>query len=207
MKPIELLWFEDVNPFNEPVFAFPAVGRLSMRQMLMLGVGTFISWILYQSTSNYTSFSIVILMSYLALKKHKVQSPESQLFSIFLFYIKLNRKKINNRKKSSKLVVAQPYKPKFQKLDNHIPVRQVYSEPLKPIRLKIRLQKPDGTPIPNTEAKVVFDGKVACSLSTDANGELEAIVIPQSLGEKRLEIYARGLDFPVYREIISIWCG
>ncbi|MEW6043439.1 MAG: hypothetical protein AB1608_04180 [Thermoproteota archaeon] len=215
MKSIELLWFEDVNPFNEAVFAFPIIGKLSMRQMLILGLGIMISWSIYQATANYASLIPMLVSCYLTFKKQKIRSTESHIFAILCFYLrtKSNTKKIGRtialiqKNKSSKLIFAEPYRPKLEKTGREIPIRQVFSDPLKPIRLKIQIQKTDGQAIANTEAKIVFDGKVVSTLSTDNNGELEAIVIPQTLGEKKLEIYAKGIGIPVYQEIMSIKHG
>jgi hypothetical protein len=212
MKSIELLWFEDVNPFNEAVFAFPLVGKLSMKQMLVLGLGIIVSWGIYQSTANYVSLAPLFGCCYLAFKKQKVQSTESQIIAILYFYIRSRNnlnKKISSKhpliqKKSKKLIIAEPYRPKLEKTGKEIQIRQVFSDPLKPIRLKIKIQRTDGKPIANTEAKIVFDGKVVSTLSTDTNGELEAIVVPQTYGEKKLEIYAKGIDIPVFQEMMSI---
>ena len=85
-----------------------------------------------------------------------------------------------------------------------IALREVYADPLKPMRLKIQIQRPDGLVICNTETKIVFDDKVISTMSTDNNGEIEAIVIPQTTGQKKLTVYAKGIELPVYQEIISV---
>jgi hypothetical protein len=211
LRPIDLLWFEDVNPFNESVFEFPLVGKLSMRQMLILGLGVMISWSLYQSTGNYLSLVPILAAAYIALKKHKVRTTESQLLAILLFYAGLKaRGRTNtlktkiNAKSTTKLRLAEPFRPKLVGREKDINTREIYTDPLRPIRLKIHLQKIDGRVISNTETKIVFDGKVVSTLSTDNNGEVEAIVIPQTTGDKKLSIYAKGVELPVYKEIISV---
>ncbi|MGI0004727.1 MAG: hypothetical protein ACREAX_05460 [Candidatus Nitrosotenuis sp.] len=216
MTSIELLWFEDVNPFNESVFEFPVVGKLSMRQMLILGLGVMLSWSLYQSTASYMSLIPMLVAAYISLKKHKVRTVESQLFAILLFYVRLKAKngtkkptsripQMHKIKKTvSKLRVAEPFRPKLELSRKEINTREIHTDPLRPIRLKIHLQKTDGKVIANTETKIVFDGKVVSSLSTDSNGEVEAIIIPQTTGEKKLAIYAKGVELPVYQEIISV---
>jgi hypothetical protein len=217
LKSIDLLWFEDVNPFNESVFEFPVVGKLSMRQMLILGLGVMLSWSLYQATANYLSLVPVLAAAYISLKKHKVRTTESQLFAILLFYVglkakngtkrpisRITRTAHKNKKITSKLRMAEPFRPKLEISEKEISTREIHTDPLKPIRLKIHLQKTDGQVISNTETKIVFDGKVVSTLSTDNNGEVEAIVIPQTIGEKKLVIYAKGVELPVYEEIISV---
>ncbi len=217
MKSIDLLWFEDVNPFNESVFEFPAVGKLSMRQMLILGLGVMLSWSLYQSTANYLSLVPILAAAYVSLKRQKVRTTESQLFAILLFYVGLKAKNgtkkpiskmaktaYKNKKIASKLRIAEPFRPKLEMSGKEINTREIHTDPLKPIRLKINLKKTDGQVISNTETKIVFDSKVVSTLSTDSNGEVEAIVIPKTTGEKKLVIYAKGVELPVYEEIISV---
>jgi len=214
LRSIELLWFDDVSPFNESVFEFPVVGKLSMRQMLMLGLGMMLSWGIYQSTASYAALIPALVAAYVSLKKHKVMTIESQLFAILIFYARL---KTGGAKKSptsatstaktkaaGKLRLAEPFRPKLEPSKKTIPVREIYADPLRPIRLKIHLQKMDGQAICSTETKIVFDGKVVSTLSTDNNGEVELVVIPQTVGEKKLVIYAKGVELPVYQEIISV---
>ncbi|MBI1664006.1 MAG: hypothetical protein IS860_11115, partial [Nitrosopumilus sp.] len=72
MRPREVLWFEDVNPFNEPVFSFPFIGRLSMRQLAILGVGFMISYALFQSTGDVLAIAPALVTAFFALKKQNV---------------------------------------------------------------------------------------------------------------------------------------
>ncbi len=219
MRSIDLLWFEDVNPFNESVFEFPVVGKLSMRQMLILGLGVMLSWSLYQSTGNYLSLAPILMAAYISLNKHKVRTIESQFFSVLLFCAETKAKTgakkptttdeatHKTKKPAGKLRMAEPFRPKLEVQGKEIGTREIYTDPLRPIRLKIHLQKTDGQVIANTETKIVFDGKVVSTLSTDNNGEVEAIVIPQTIGEKKLAIYAKGVELPVYQELISVKHG
>lgn len=208
------MWFEGVNPFNESVFEFPIIGKLSMRQMLILGLGVMLSWSIYQSTGNYLALIPILAAAYVSLKKHKVMSIESQILAILLFYARsrgnAGPKKqktfemTHKKKANSKLRLAEPFRPKLEVKEKEISTREIHADPLKPIRLKIHLQMIDGHVIANTETKIVFNGKVISTLSTDNNGEVEAIVIPQTIGEKKLVIYAKGVELPVYQEIISV---
>ena len=157
--------------------------------------------------------------AYISLKKHKVKTTESQLFAILLFYVGIKTKNATKKPRSEistahktkkvahKLRIAEPFRPKLELSEKEISIREIYADPLKPIRLKIHLQKTDGQVIASTETKIVFDGRVISTLSTDNNGEIEAIIIPQTTGEKKLAIYAKGVELPVYQEIISVKYG
>ncbi len=217
MKPIEILWFEDVNPFNESVFGFPIIGRISMRQMTILGIGALFSWMLYQTNGSFISLIPLGLTAFLALKKQKVRSTEIQFFMLMLFFF-ADKKKSNviktkyatrlalHKKKAgiSNLGLAEPFNPKMKIARNEINVRELYADPLKPIRLKIKLERIEGKSITNKQTRIICDGNVVSTLSTDNNGELEAIIVPQTLGKKKIQIFAEGMMQPVFEEILSI---
>lgn len=217
MKPIEILWFEDVNPFNESVFGFPIIGKLSMRQMVIFGTGALFSWMAYQANGGFISIIPLGFAAFLALKKQKVRSAEIQFFMLLLFFFS-NQNKSNviktkcgaelrlNKKKtgSSNLGLAEPFNPKLDVVRNEINVREICADPLKPIRLKIKLERIEGKSITNKQTRIVCDGNVISTLSTDNNGELEAIIVPQTLGRKKIQIFAEGMTQPVFEEILSI---
>lgn len=223
LKSIELLWFEAISPFNESVFSFPMIGKLSMRQMLILGVGAVISWSLYQSTGDFMSAIPAVIGAVFALKKQKVLPLESMLLSVLMFYVmngsskketrknsKKTKQKILFRRKqkskysSTKLKFADGFSSKFDVIGKEIKTREIYSDPLKPIRMKIKVQKTTGQVIANTRSRILFDGNVISTLSTDGNGELEVIVIPKTTGEKKLQVVSEGFEKPVFEEILSV---
>ena len=215
VKPVEILWFEDVNPFNEAVFGFPVIGKLSMRQMAILGIGALFSWIFYQASGNFASYIPIGITAFLALKKQKVRPLEMQLFAVLMFYFggkkRSNVKKAKNITKlqlkkpgSSKLGFAKPFNPKMAIVGKEVNVREIYADPLRPIRLKVKLERIEGKSISNRQTRIVFDGNVVSTLSTDNNGELEVIIIPQTLGKKKLQIFAEGVEQPVFEEILAI---
>lgn len=217
MKPIEILWFEDVNPFNEAVFGFPVIGKTSMRQIAILGIGVLFSWALYHASGNFASLILVGITAFLALKKQKVMSTEMHLFAVLMFYFggkkKSNMKKtkydakfqpLKKKRGISKLVLAESFNPKMDIVGKEINVREIYADPLRPVRLKIKLERIGGKLISNRQTKIVFDENIVCTLSTDNNGELEVIIIPQTLGKKKLQIFTEGMEQPVFEEILSI---
>ncbi len=209
MKPIDLLYFEDVSPFHEAVFAFPIIGKLSMRQMSIIGFSAVVSWVIYQNSENLFSMIPLCIGSYLGLKKFNVKPPESQLVSIIKFVIgkkKLRKPRLQTklRPKSKRLGPSAEFSPKLQVVGKTIRTRPIYSDPLKPIRFQIRLETPDAKPISKTQARVEFDGNVISTLATNHNGEIEVLIIPQTAGEKKLAVYAEGFEYPVFEEILSI---
>ena len=201
------------------------IGKLSMRQMLILGLGAIISWSLYQSTGDFMSAIPAVIGAVFALKKQKVLPLESMLLSVLMFYAmngsgkketRKNSKKTAKQKTlfsrkqkikkhpSTKLKLADGFSSKFDVIGKEIRTREIYSDPLKPIRMKIKVQKTTGQVIANTRSKILFDGNVISTLSTDGNGELEVIIIPKTIGEKKLQVVSEGFEKPVFEEILSV---
>ncbi|MEM4252410.1 MAG: hypothetical protein QXE84_02680 [Candidatus Nitrosotenuis sp.] len=220
MRPHEVLWFEDVSPFNEPVFSFPFVGRLSMRQLAILGIGFMISYALFQSSGEVLSIIPGLVTAFFALKKQHVLPTESLLFSVLMFYIrggsmvletKRSLKKVPKPHKEKKKIaestvlrIPKPFQPKI--IDKEIiKTRKLFvSDFTKPYRMKIRLEKTTGQAISNEMCKVEFDGNIVSTLSTDANGELEVIIIPGSAGEKKLQVFSKDSANPIFEETLEI---
>lgn len=217
MRPHEVLWFEDVNPFNEPVFSFPFVGRLSMRQLAILGVGFMISYGLFQSTGEVLSVIPGLAAAFFALKKQNVLPTESLLFSVLMFYIRGGSITVQTKKpwkkapktqkkklaESAVLRVPKPFRPKIT--EKEIKARKLFvSDFTKPYRMKIRLEKTTGQAIANQMCKVEFDENIVSTLSTDANGELEVIIIPGSAGQKKLQVFSKDNTNPIFEETLEI---
>lgn len=215
MKQIELLYFEDISPFHEAVFAFPIIGKLSMRQMAMIGTSAVISWGIYQNSGNLLSMIPLVIGGYLGLRKFNVKPFESQLVAMIRFFLvsdMIRRHRADDapqqpksrNKCSKKLGRPMAFQPKLHAIRKEVKVRDVFTDPLKPVRLQVKLASPDRKPISNTRTRVEFDGNVISTLSTNNNGEIEVLVIPQTLGEKRLAIFAEGYESPIVEEILSV---
>lgn len=216
MKQIELLYFEDISPFHEAVFAFPIIGKLSMRQMAMIGLSAVISWGIYQNSGSLLSMIPLVIGVCLGLKKFNVKPFESQLVAMIRFFLvrdmtrrhkdedvlQLHPK--SRKERSKKLSKPMAFQPKLHAIRKEVKVRDVFTDPLKPVRLQVKLTTPDRKPISDTRTRVEFDGNVISTLSTNNNGEIEVLVIPQTLGEKRLAIFVEGYESPIVEEILSV---
>ncbi len=211
MKQIELLYFEDLSPLHEAVFAFPIIGKLSMRQMAIVGFSAIITWSAYQTFENPLAITALVVGSYFGFKKFHVKPPEMQLISIIIFMLAKQtscKKSItwqtHHKNQSKKLAQPKLFEPIMPTSQKQIRVRDVFADPRKPMRLQIKLEMPDGTPISNAKTRVEFDGNVISTLSTNNNGEIEVLIIPQTLGHKRLSVFVEGIKDPVFEEMIHI---
>lgn len=211
MKQIELLYFEDLSPLHEAVFAFPAIGKISMRQMAIIGFSAMISWALYQASENPLAAIALIAGGYISFKKFNVKPPETQLVSVIVFTLskkirfrRLATHSVYRKNPSSKLAIPKLFEPRMLAVEKQIRTRDVFADPLKPLRLQIKLEMPDGSPISNTPTRVEFDGNVVSTVSTNNNGEIEVLIIPQTLGPKRLAVFVKDVQQPVFEEIIFV---
>lgn len=211
MRQIELLYFEDLSPLHEAVFTFPIIGRISMRQMAIIGFAAIISWVVYQATESPLAAITLAAGGYVGFKKFNVKPPETQMISIIAFMIskrtslsKSVRRPTYYKNHSRKLAAPRLFEPRMQTVQKQLRIRDVFADPLKPLRLQIRLEMPDGIPISNTRTRVEFDGNVLSTLSTNNNGEIEVLIIPQTLGQKRLAVFVEDSQKPVFEEIISV---
>ncbi len=221
VQSIDLLWFQDINPFNEPVFDFPILGRLSMRQMLLLGIGAVISYGFYQSTRDFVYSIIPIsIMAFIALKKQNVLSTEQMLLSIILYAMKgsavygenrsnikllltfRTRRKKEMAQQSERLYFTSEFSAQIERKHKGIDVSA--RDLMKPVRMKMKLLLSSGDVLANRMAKVYLDDEYIASVSSDINGELEVLVIPKSEGDRKLRVYAEGFSEPVLDEILII---
>ena len=191
MRNLEILWFEDVSPLNEPVLSFPIIGRISMRQFFILGLASMMSYLIF--SSSHSIFAVIPegIGAFLALTKPKVTSSEQMVISMVLFFMGKHygtgnkKKKAKSKKLSSsskKLGLAGSLIEDSQ--ENEIRTITV-SDLFRPYRFKVKLVGPTGKVLANKKSKVYLDGTYLDALTTDINGELETIIIPKTPDKKK----------------------
>jgi hypothetical protein len=178
-----------------------------MRQMLIIGLCAVISWITYQSTESILSAMPMIAGGYVGLRRFNVKPPESELAAVIKFVFKnsgISNKQRRKQKSSKKLKASEMYEPKGQANREEVRTRRIFADPLKPLRLQVKLETPTKELIANTRVRVEFDGNVISTPSTNNNGEIEILLIPQSLGAKKLSIFVESQTLPVFEEILLL---
>lgn len=210
MRNLEILWFEDVSPLNEPVLSFPIIGRISMRQFFILGLASMMSYLIF--SSSHSIFAVIPegIGAFLALTKPKVTSSEQMVISMVLFFMGRHygtgnkKKKAKSKKLSSsskKLGLAGSLIEDSQ--ENEIRTITV-SDLSRPYRFKVKLVGPTGKVLANKKSKVYLDGTYLDALTTDINGELETIIIPKTPGKKNITVCVDEQVEPVFLETIEV---
>ncbi|SMH71271.1 hypothetical protein [Candidatus Nitrosotalea okcheonensis] len=210
MRNLEILWFEDVSPLNEPVLSFPIIGRISMRQFFILGLASMISYLIFSSSHGIIAVIPEGIGAFLALTKPKVTSSEQMVISMVLFFMGRHygtgnkKKKAKSKKLSSsskKLGLAESLIENSQ--ENNIRTITV-SDLFRPYRFKVKLVGPTGKVLANKKSKVYLDGTYLDALTTDINGELETIIIPKTPGKKNITVCVDEQAEPVFLETIEV---
>lgn len=213
IRKTEMLWFEDVSAFNEPVLSFPIFGRISMKQFFILGITGMISYTLFSSTHGLVSAVPICFGAFLTLVKPKVCSSEEMIVSGILFLMgRRNTQKTEpwiKKPKSKRLVVSSSKKLGLSEQfiietqENKIKTITL-SDLSKPFRFKIKLVGTSGQVLANKKSKVYLDDLYTDSLTTDINGELETIIMPKTPGQKKIKVYVDEQSEPAFSEVIEV---
>lgn len=209
---IDIIWFDDVSPLNEPVLSFPILGKVSMRQFFILGVTAMISYMVFTSLQTYFALIPAFLGIGFAMTKPKVTSSERMALSMIMFAlgnrtytvrkIKKPKTKSTKVKTSSKkmglaeTLIEETHTQEIRKI--------IVSDLSHPYRLKVKIIDPQGKILKNQKTQVFIDGNYQDALTTDPNGMLETIIVPGTVGLKKITIYAKGQELPIYSEQIEI---
>ena len=213
MKHIEVLWFDDVSALNEPVLSFPVIGRISMRQFFILGVAAMVSYGLFSSYQTIFSIIPAGFGAFLALTKPKVTSSEQMLLSTILFFMgkRASTKTGTAKKPSKKSKKISISSKKLGFADTLVDDTQepeirtiVVSDLTKPYRFKVKVVDQAGKILKAQKSKIYVNGTYQDTLTTDINGELETIIIPQAIGLKKITISVDDQKEPVFSETIKI---
>lgn len=206
MRNSEMLWFEDVSAINEPVLSFPVFGRISMKQFFILGIAGMISYGLFSATHGLVSAIPIGIGAFLTVVKPKVGSTEWMFLSIvlFLFSRRVGQKtpfgiKIPKSRKLAKAGKKPSIPDRAEPQDKTIP-----SDLPKPFRLKMRLADRLGKPIASKKRTEYLDSVRIGFLTTDTGGDLEAVIVPRTLGQKMITVSVEVEGEPVFSEVIDI---
>lgn len=207
MRTSEMLWFDDVSPMNEPVLFFPVIGRISMRQFAMLGTSALASYWAFSAGHSPLAAIPACIGAVLALVRPRAGSAEWMAFSALLFIarklgswrpggagrLRVGRLGIPRTGRPSGTVAASP----------ECRTRTVVvSDPSRPIIFRVKI-KCGGSPVGCRSFKVGLGGAKTLSVSTDVNGSLEAVLIPETEGPKTISVEADG-GIPVLSETIDV---
>lgn len=205
---LELAYFEDISPLNEQVFSFPFVGRLSLRQIGLVGFGAMLAYLLFSTTGSILSLIPLGFFGFVAFRRFNVLPTELIILKLLRFTPFAEKqtqgKKKTKDKTASSLYKASEYAPGLHVVGKEIHARPVRCELGKPLRFQIRLNDANGNPLGSKKTRIEYDGAVIGTAITTTGGELEAMLIPEADGKKRISVYIDDSKEPAFEEDLLI---
>ncbi|MFN4337119.1 MAG: hypothetical protein ACK4FV_06025 [Candidatus Nitrosocaldus sp.] len=219
---VEVLWFDDIEPLRQPVFDFPLLGRISMKQMGIVGSALMIA--LASKDILIAMLTIAIALP-IAMIRYKAVSMDELIYSLILYVIRhrvrplieifmdiakasllnkimlitslIDRIGIGRRSKSKKANVEMN-NGGYADDDNIL----VFN--FNPVRLRLRLLTRDGKAIANRLARIYVDDVMLTSITSDHNGELDVILTLKDTMKTPLTVYVDGYNRPLFERVIVV---
>mgnify|MGYP000218509454 CR=1 FL=1 len=191
---MKILWFDDIEVWNQPVFDMPFIGRVSIRQMCIIGIALILTFSSRDIFVTIISLSIALLFS---MYRYRSLSLDELLYNLIIYmtiykiyplvrYITLllydqlsyiqqsnmmNITIISNIKKN----MLNRYKQTYEK-DNYNNKQEILIVNREPIRLKLRLVNKDGLALAGKLATIYLDDDHIASIVSDSKGEVETLI-------------------------------
>jgi len=194
--PRSALWFDDIRFLHEGIFDTP-FGRLSIRQMLILGLFGLIAWIVFSTVHPMVGDIVVsgisagaIMMVGVVLASWRIKTVPIERSILLALGIgrkhPKKRKEAPAKKKKAAERAAKPAPPvKSSKMHG------VVGEPMKIVGV---LRDPQtGAALAQRGFSVIVDGRLRYRDATDEQGAFEIVYLPEHPGLVRVEIQPDGV--------------
>ncbi len=191
---MKILWFDDIEVWNQPVFDMPFIGRVSIRQMCIIGIALILTFSTRDIFVTIISLSMALLFS---MYRYRSLSLDELLYNLIIYmvtykiyplvrYITLllydqlihiqqsdmiNITTISNIKRR----MLHRYKQNYEK-DNYSNKQEILIVNREPIRLKLRLVNKDGLALAGKLAAIYLDDDHIASIVSDSKGEVETLI-------------------------------
>jgi len=192
--PRSALWFDDIRFLNEGIFDTP-FGRVSVRQLLILGFFGLIAWLAFSTVHPVVGDIVVsgisagaVMMAGAVLASWRVKTVPIE--RSILLALGIGRKRPRRRRAASaKKKAAERAKPappvKSSKMHG------VVGEPMKIVGV---LRDPQtGLALAQRGFSVIVDGKLRYRDVADEQGAFEVVYLPEYPGLVRIEIQPDGV--------------
>lgn len=193
---LRTLWFEDIGFVNQPTIDTP-FGRLSMRQLVGIGLFALIAWITFQALGFVGDIvlrvipaaAIMVLGVVIFTWRVKTVPPERTILlamGIGRKHVKRSAAKAAKPKKGGKAPVPAP-----APAARIVKAQATVGEPCKIAGI---LRDPRlGRPLSNRSFEVFADGAPLYKGVTDEQGGFEVVYVPQHAGSVRIEVRPEGV--------------
>ncbi len=191
---MKILWFDDIEVWNQPVFDMPLIGRVSIRQMCIIGIALILTFSSRDIFVAIISLSMALLFS---MYRYRSLSLDELLYNLIIYmaiykiyplirYITLLLyDQLSNIQQSNMMNITiisnikkrmlDRYKQTYKK-DNCINKQEILIVNREPIRLKLRLVNKDGLALAGKLATIYLDDDHIASIVSDSKGEVETLI-------------------------------
>ncbi len=181
---MKILWFDDIEVWNQPVFDLPLIGRVSIRQMCIIGLALILTFSIRDLLVAVISFSITLplaMLKYRSLRFDELALNITIYMIIYKVYPLLRHSflLLSNTKKVMIIVMVTSIVKRYlvrNTLKNNKSNSKEIVVNADTIRLKLRLVNKDGRRLAGRLATIYLDDDHISSIVSDSNGEIEALV-------------------------------
>ncbi|MEM0367403.1 MAG: hypothetical protein QW574_01020 [Candidatus Nitrosocaldus sp.] len=216
---VEVLWFEDIEPSRQPVFDFPLLGRISMKQMGIVGSALMIALTSKDILIAMISLAIAFLI---AMIRYRAVSMDELIYSLMLYVI---RHKVKPLVETFMDIVKVLLFNKIMVIASVIDRLGIgrssrnakggsnndddYDDNMlvlnfNPVRLRLRLLTRDGRAVANRLARIYVDDIMLASITSDHNGELDVMLTLKDTMKTLLSVYVDGYSRPLLEKVIMV---
>lgn len=217
---VEVLWFEDIEPSRQPVFDFPLLGRISMKQMGIVGSALMIALTSKDILIAMISLAIAFLI---AMIRYRAVSMDELIYSLMLYVIRHKVKPLVETfmdivkvllfnkimliasvidrlgmGRSSRNAKGGRNNDDYDYDDNMLVLN------FNPVRLRLRLLTRDGRAVANRLARIYVDDIMLASITSDHNGELDVMLTLKDTMKTLLSVYVDGYSRPLLEKVIMV---
>jgi len=189
-----VLWFDDIKLVNEGIFDTP-FGRISVRQLIILGFFGLIAWFVFSAVHPTTGDIVVSGLSAGAImaagaivaswRIKTVPIEKSILLALGIGKKRLKKKRAAPAKRAKPIEPPKPTPVKTSKMHG------VVGEPMKIVGV---LRDPQtGIALAQRGFSVIVDGRLRYRDVTDEQGAFEVVYLPEHPGLVRIEVQPDGV--------------
>ena len=197
-----VLWFDDIKFVNEGILDTP-FGRISVRQLVILGVFALPAWLVFASLEGADIFlralsAALILIFGVIMAAWRVKTvPPERTLALMLG--------IGRRKPGRKAVRRQAQRKRAPEVRAEPPVKtpSIHAVVGEAVKITGILRDPQtGVPLANRQFSVIVDGRLRYRDVCDETGAFEVVFFPEQPGVSRIEVAPDGYAFSEKIEVI-----
>lgn len=194
-----VLWFDDIKFFNEGMLDTP-FGRISFRQLIILGIFGLPAWIAFSSLGGAdiimrAAIAGLIFIFGVAIAAWRVKTvPPERTLALMLGIGRRQPKRRTERKPAQKKAARQAAPP--------VKTSKIHAVVGEAVKITGVLRDPQtGIPLARRQYSVIIDGRLRYRDECDETGAFEVVYLPEHPGIVKIDVVPDGYAFSEKIEI------